>query len=203
MEPFQTAITPYMKELHGYCSYLASSSWDAEDLVQETILRMLRHYRKTGKVIDSKNWMFTVARNIWIDQHRKNKSRASTVPIESMTFVVQSADYISIRTTMEWMSDCLSDREIRMLILYEVYRYTYREIAHANSCTVSTVKMVLYHAKRRLKTEVEESAPEMASRKETKEAELAGGKGKPQSLHRSYQVEYWTKRLVQFDAGMM
>lgn len=202
MDTFQTAVTPYMKELHGYCSYLASSSWDAEDLVQETMLRMLGHYRKTGKVIGSKNWMFTVARNIWIDQHRKNKSRASTVPIESMTFVVQSADYISIRTTMEWMSDYLSDREIRMLILYEVYRYTYREIAQANNCTVSTVKMVLYHAKRRLKTAVE-GMPQSSSRNETKEAGRTAGKAKLPSLHRTYQVEYWTKRLVQFDAGMM
>ncbi|WP_028559578.1 RNA polymerase sigma factor [Paenibacillus pinihumi] len=203
MERFEQAVAPYLTDLQGYCSYLTASGWDAEDLYQETMLRLLGHFKKTGKVAPSKSWIITVARNIWIDQHRKNKGLTATVPIENMTFVVQSVDYVSIRITLEWITEYLSDREIRMLILYEVYRYTYREIAEAHSCTVSTVKMVLYHAKQKLKVAVESgklqdypaAAPALFGSSDSKRNR------KP--IKRTYQIDYWTQKLVHFDAGIM
>ncbi|RXZ77466.1 RNA polymerase sigma factor [Paenibacillaceae bacterium] len=203
MERFEQAVTPYLNGLHSYCCYLAASQWDAEDLYQETLLRLLGHFKKTGKVPPSKIWMNTAARNMWIDQHRRNKGLTATVPIENMTFVVQSVNYVSIRTTLEWITEYLSDREIRILILNEVYRYTYREIAGAHSCSVSTVRMVLYHAKQKLKLALETdklqdyppSAPAVFG--------ASDGKRSRKRIKRTYQIDYWTQKLVHFDAGIM
>ncbi|MFF2482759.1 RNA polymerase sigma factor [Paenibacillus sp. NPDC058071] len=203
MERFERAIAPYLNDLYGYCCYMATSQWDAEDLYQETLLRLLGHFKKTGKAAPSKSWIMTVARNIWIDQHRKNKGLTATVPIENMKFVMQSADYVSIRTTLEWMTEYLSEREIRMLILYVVYRYTYKEIAEASSSTVSAVKMVLYHAKQKLKG-TEESV--MLQGYMAAAASAGGASSRNRSrkpLKRTYQIDYWTQKLVRFNAGVM
>jgi len=204
MKLFEQAVAPYLDDLHGHCCYLVASQWDAEDLYQETLLRLLGHFKKTGNVPPSKSWVTTVARNIWIDQYRRSKGRMPTVPIEDMTFIDQSVNYVSIRTTMEWMMDYLSDREIRILILNEVYQYTYREIAEAHSCTISTVRMVLYYAKQKLKVAAE--SDRLQDYPNAAPALLNGVSNSRRSrkpIKRTYQIDYWTQKLIYFDAGIM
>jgi len=204
MERFEQALAPYLNDLHIHCSYLVASQWDVEDLYQETLLRLLGHFKKTGKVPPSKSWITTVARNIWIDQYRRSKGRTPTVPIDDMTIVDHSVNYVSIRTTLEWMLEYLTDREIRILILNEVYQYTYREIAEAHSCTISTVRMVLYYAKQKLKVAVvSDKLQDYSTAAPAIFDGASNSKRYRKPNKRSYQIDYWTQKLVYFEAGII
>ncbi|MFD0883651.1 sigma factor, partial [Streptosporangium algeriense] len=60
--------------LYGYVLRLTGDSGRAEDVVQETLLRAWRHPDAlSGKPIRA--WLFTVARNLVVDQHRARKAR--------------------------------------------------------------------------------------------------------------------------------
>ena len=51
----------------------------AQDLVQETFLRILRSAHRYRPEAKFKTFLFTVARNLWIDQHRSRKAAPRTI----------------------------------------------------------------------------------------------------------------------------
>src|SRR5438105_2624053 len=59
-------------DLYRYCRHLCSSVWDAEDLVQETLLHA---YAKLGltyfEVSDWRAYLFRSASNIWLNEQRR------------------------------------------------------------------------------------------------------------------------------------
>ena len=74
-------IEPVRPALYRYCRRLARDVWDAEDLLQETLLRGFGaigrgdlHGDGSG-VRDTRAYLFRVATNLWIDQLRHNEAR--------------------------------------------------------------------------------------------------------------------------------
>ena len=71
---FLQRTEPLRPELYRYCRALTGSAWDAEDLVQDTLLRA---FAKLGEVplrIESpKAYLFRVASNLWIDHCRRTE----------------------------------------------------------------------------------------------------------------------------------
>ncbi|WP_455432367.1 sigma factor [Thermocatellispora tengchongensis] len=60
--------------LYGYVLRLTGDPGRAEDVVQETLLRAWRHPDAlAGRPVRA--WLFTVARNLVVDQHRARRSR--------------------------------------------------------------------------------------------------------------------------------
>jgi RNA polymerase sigma-70 factor (ECF subfamily) len=128
----------------------------------------------------SKALLATTARHLWIDQHRKRVRMAPVMSIEDVRLVERSLDYVELRALVEWLTAHLSEKQMRMLLLAEVYRYTYQEIAEEMNCTVPAVKMVLHRSKRLLRTAGEEQA--------VRQDRLA-------------EVEQWTRELMYSRTG--
>ncbi|QHT63037.1 RNA polymerase sigma factor [Paenibacillus lycopersici] len=153
MEPwteFEEAVMPHLKHIRAYCGYLTSSKWEAEDLLQEALLRAFKHYRDTGKLRHPRSLLYKIARNLQIDAHRRR--RATNVPLdEALQQQHYDPDYVSVRGILEWMSEHLSERETEMLLMKEVFDYTYQDIADVLHCTVPAVKMVLHRSKNALR----------------------------------------------------
>jgi RNA polymerase sigma-70 factor (ECF subfamily) len=60
--------------LWGFCLHLTSDPVRAEDVVQETLLRAWTHYEALDEARGSvRSWLFTVARNIVIDEWRSKR----------------------------------------------------------------------------------------------------------------------------------
>jgi len=74
-QPQQTLdFGEYLDGLYGYAMVLSRNRTEAEDLVQETCLRALRavgRLRTNGNV---KSWLFTILRNIWLNQVRQRRT---------------------------------------------------------------------------------------------------------------------------------
>jgi len=75
-------ITALLPRLRRFALTLTGKPSDADDLVQDTVERALRHLHQweSGTRLDS--WMFRIAQNLFIDQVR-SKKRASAVMVSS------------------------------------------------------------------------------------------------------------------------
>ncbi|MBB6454475.1 RNA polymerase sigma-70 factor (ECF subfamily) [Salirhabdus euzebyi] len=65
----------YNKDLFKFLMYMGVNKEQAEDLVQDVFLRVLKAQDDCQKVNNEKTWLFTIARNIVIDHFRKQGKR--------------------------------------------------------------------------------------------------------------------------------
>ena len=74
----------YAAALWGFCLHLTSDPVRAEDVAQETLLRAWRHSQSSTVAPAVRAWLFTVARNIVIDEWRstgrRTRHRSAEVP---------------------------------------------------------------------------------------------------------------------------
>jgi RNA polymerase sigma-70 factor (ECF subfamily) len=85
-----TELEPFRRELTGYCYRMLGSGFEAEDAVQETMLRAWRHADRFEGRSGVRSWLYKIATNVCIDMHRQVQRRARPVdlgpaspPIES------------------------------------------------------------------------------------------------------------------------
>ncbi len=81
--PFADVVDTNAGALYGYCLRLARSREDAEDLLQETLLRAMKAYSGLREPERSRAWLFTIATNAWRDRERARGRRPATVPLDS------------------------------------------------------------------------------------------------------------------------
>ena len=68
--------------LYGYCVRLTNDRTDAEDLVQDTLLRAMRAYPGLRDEKKVKSWLFTIATNGWRDLCRARGRTLATVSLD-------------------------------------------------------------------------------------------------------------------------
>src|SRR5438876_8997319 len=65
---------PLRPDLHRYCRALTGSVWDAEDLVQDTLLRAFAKLGEVSLRVDNpKAYLFRIASNLWVDHFRRTE----------------------------------------------------------------------------------------------------------------------------------
>lgn len=81
-DPFADLVTPHLDALYGYCLRLSNRAPDAEDLLQETLLRGLRARDGLRDASRVRPWLFTIATNAWRDRQRARGREVSTVSLD-------------------------------------------------------------------------------------------------------------------------
>jgi RNA polymerase sigma-70 factor (ECF subfamily) len=78
--PALTDLEPFRRELTGYCYRMLGSGFEAEDAVQETMVRAWRHAEGFEGRSSIRSWLYRIATNVCIDMHRQVQRRA--MPME-------------------------------------------------------------------------------------------------------------------------
>ena len=78
---FERDAVPLLDVLYGAARRLTPSRADAEDLVQDTMLRSYSQFRLFREGTHLKAWLMRIMHNTWINNHRKRQSR----PMEQLT----------------------------------------------------------------------------------------------------------------------
>lgn len=81
-QPFSGLLDDHGDALYGYCLHLARHQADAEDLLQETLMRAMRGRDRLRDPMRVRPWLFTIATNAWRDRQRALSRRPATVPLD-------------------------------------------------------------------------------------------------------------------------
>jgi RNA polymerase sigma-70 factor (ECF subfamily) len=152
----------YLDGLYSYALVLTRNHAEAADLVQETYVRAIPAMGRLRADSNTKGWLFTVLRNVWLNQLRKWRNGPQTIRIEvgdgvADCIVEPSMDahdlYVSkleaeqVRAAIQGLPEDF--REIILLREYE--DLSYQEIANVLDCPVGTVMSRLGRARAKLR----------------------------------------------------
>jgi RNA polymerase sigma-70 factor (ECF subfamily) len=80
---FAAVAREQLDGLYGYCARLTNNRNEAEDLVQDTLLRAMRAYPDLRDRARVKGWLFAIATNAWRDLGRAHRRTPPTVSLDS------------------------------------------------------------------------------------------------------------------------
>jgi RNA polymerase sigma-70 factor, ECF subfamily len=158
----ETDLLRFIDGLYGYAMAITRNRTDAEDLVQETYLRAIPRMRSLRPESNLKSWLFTILRNIYLNQLRKQRLAPKVLEIDAdentANIVVETSKdplerYVSM-AERDWVLKAIQQlpsmfREIVVLREYE--DLSYQEIAGILDCPVGTVMSRLARARSKLR----------------------------------------------------
>ncbi|MGK7370314.1 MAG: sigma-70 family RNA polymerase sigma factor, partial [Candidatus Halalkalibacterium sp. M3_1C_030] len=109
-EDFEEEIIPHLDAMYNFALRLTSDPNDAEDLVQDTIVKAYRFFSSYEKGTNAKAWLFRILKNSYINNYRKKSKQPNQVDYDEV-----SSFYETIRADRTDTSD-LEDRMFRELI---------------------------------------------------------------------------------------
>lgn len=151
----------YGREIHAYLWRMLGDSQDAEDCLQETFLRALRH-RSAEPILQPRAWLYAVAGNVGKSQLRRRRAetdrRASLeddVPAPSFDFAQDGRDRSeAVRRAVE----SLPARQREALLLRRYQGLTYEEVARVMGGSSQAARANVYQAVHKLKGVFSEEA---------------------------------------------
>ena len=160
---FEIMIQRYHPAIFNHLECLLKDRVKAEDLTQETFLKLYRQVKDRQIPLNTRAWLFSVANNLCRDYwrsagYRKEMQILDQLP-EQRDRKGQVIDILEFRENRSEMVSLLkelpeSQRQIVYLRFYNELKL--KEIASELACPVGTVKSRLFHALRFLKSRIEE-----------------------------------------------
>ena len=169
---FEREALVHMDAVYRVALRLAGNAADADDLVQETMLKAYRSWHQYQQGTNAKGWLLTILRNSFINEYRRRTRHPETVDVDTIEpFAVLSED--QDEDPQGRFFDQIVDEEVQRavdglpevfreaLVLSDVEGLNYQEIAGILGVPVGTVKSRLFRARRLLKERLYRYAVEM------------------------------------------
>ncbi|MEU6093863.1 sigma-70 family RNA polymerase sigma factor [Streptomyces sp. NPDC047079] len=101
VEDLDVRLEKHRTELTGYCYRMLGSSFEAEDAVQETMVRAWRSYEKFEGRSSLRSWLYRIATNVCLDMMSAGNRRARPMDLTESTPLAQAA--LSPRPDSTWL----------------------------------------------------------------------------------------------------
>jgi RNA polymerase sigma-70 factor, ECF subfamily len=153
-------VDEYAGTLYRVAYSVLRNAADAEDAVQETYLRVLRHRDGLAEIRDPRVWLVRIVWNVVLDRKRRVKTRPETddiadlarmLPATGLTAEERVASSQHHEHVLRAVSQ-LPEKEQRVLILSAFEELSSVEIAQVLGTTESTIRSRLFRARRLLST---------------------------------------------------
>jgi RNA polymerase sigma-70 factor (ECF subfamily) len=140
-------------QLHRFFMAQYASRSDADDLLQETWLRIhrVRHTYRPGEPVLP--WFYAIARRVRIDHYRKaSRTTARERPLEEVSDVAAALPGEEAQAEdLETLLASLSESQREVIRMMKVAGMSLEEVARATSCSVGSVKQKVHRAYRHLR----------------------------------------------------
>ena len=154
---FNLKIDQISQFLHSFALNLTKNSEDAKDLYQETTYRALVNKDKFAPDTNLKAWLFTIMKNIFINNYRK-RMKANTImdATNNLYFINSASAEINQGETniflqeLNYMIDNL-DESLRIPFIMHYEGFKYQEIAEELDLPLGTIKSRIFFARKELK----------------------------------------------------
>ncbi|MGH0032855.1 MAG: RNA polymerase sigma factor [Myxococcota bacterium] len=155
---FIETFEPLRPELYRYCRGLTRSPWDAEDLVQDTLMRA---FSTMGDVYPAlrnpRAWLLRVASNLWIDRLRRTRELALGELPEPAAEPQGPSD---TRAAAAALIGDLGPQERAAVLLKDVFDFRLAEIAEVLGTTTGAVKSALHRGRGKLSDDADPKGAE-------------------------------------------
>ncbi|MDI6400501.1 sigma-70 family RNA polymerase sigma factor [Balneolaceae bacterium ANBcel3] len=162
---FDEEILPHLDALYGFARKLTSSEADAEDLVQDTIVKAYRFFNSYEKGTNAKGWLFRIMKNSYINLYRKVSKQPAKVDYDEIEPFYESirseqSNTTDMESTMfgSMMGDEITEALTRIpedfrtvVLLCDVEGFSYEEIANMLDVPIGTIRSRLHRGRNLLK----------------------------------------------------
>ena len=158
---FEREALVHLDSLYRVALRLTGNAAEADDLVQETMLKAYRAWHQFERGTNAKGWLLTILRHAFINEYRRRTRHPETVDIDAIepfsvfqevqdddpqgTFFDRIVDDEVLRAI-----DTLPEQFRETVVLSDVEGMSYEEIARVLEVPVGTVKSRLFRARRML-----------------------------------------------------
>lgn len=168
---FESQALPHLDALYRFALHLGGERMRAEDLVQDTMLKAIRAWEQFEPGTNIRAWLMTILRNQFINECRKSRRTPPTVHLEDTNRreiyqVVGEADpegtFFSQIIDEQVMNaiDALPPEYRAALVLSDMERMSYAEIAEVLGIPLGTVKSRISRARRHVQAALVDYAVE-------------------------------------------
>lgn len=158
MEAFHELYESASKSVYGFALSILKNSHDAEDVLQETFLKV--YYSSAEYVPQGKPmaWIFTITRNLALTKLRENSKRTDYDDAHPESIDFSSVSSADERMLIESVFSVLTDEEKQVLVLHAVSGMKHREIASVLELPLNTVLSKYHRAVKKLRNAVGEES---------------------------------------------
>ncbi len=165
---FERDVLPLDQQLFSAAMRLTHNTQDAEDLLQDVMLRAYLGFDSFRDGTSLKAWLYRILRNAWISHYRKKKCRPDEISVECLSEPHRSAVILRASKASPSAEDSALDdmtdeevttalsalrEDVRTTVYYaDVLELTCREIAAITNCPLGTVMSRLHRGRKLLRT---------------------------------------------------
>lgn len=171
-DDFNEEIIPHLDALYNFALRLTSDPNEAEDLVQDTVVKAYRFFSSYEKGTNAKAWLFRILKNSYINNYRKKSKKPQQVDYDEVstfyeTVRAERTDTSDLEDKMyrELMDDDITGaleqlpEDFRTVVLLcDVEGFTYEEIANMLDVPIGTIRSRLHRGRNLLKAQLMEYA---------------------------------------------
>jgi RNA polymerase sigma-70 factor, ECF subfamily len=163
---FNAEMIPHLDALYNFAIRLSADPNDAEDLVQDTIVKAYRFFSSYERGTNAKAWLFRILKNSYINNYRKVSKQPYKVDYDEISSYYETVRSDRSDTTdMEQIiyREMLDDEVTRALnrlpedfrtvvLLCDIEGFTYEEIANMLDVPIGTIRSRLHRGRNLLRS---------------------------------------------------
>lgn len=160
---FQNRLVGLQSNLLNFAYQLTTNREQAEDLLQDTTLKALDNQDKYVENVNFKGWIFTIMRNIFINNYRQTVRKATVIDQTEDLYHLNVSQDSGINTpegsyAVKEISGALNafSEEYRVPFNMFVAGYKYNEIAEKLNLPLGTVKSRIFFARKQLRQQLKD-----------------------------------------------
>jgi RNA polymerase sigma-70 factor (ECF subfamily) len=170
-EVFEREALPHLDTVYRVALRLAGDPHDADDLVQETLLRALRGWHQYRPGTNIRAWLLTILQHAFINRYRRDRRRGEVADVHEIEPFTAFPDAPDTDPEDDFFAQIVDDQVLRaidalppdyreVLVLSDLEGLPYAEIAGIVGAPVGTVKSRLFRARRHLQRQLYDYAVE-------------------------------------------
>jgi RNA polymerase sigma-70 factor, ECF subfamily len=145
-------VVSRMPAMRALARLLTRNATEADDLLQDALLKALANIDKFEPGTNTRAWLFTILRNTFYNsiRRRQNERRAMTAISRNLYAQDANQEWTVQIAELENDIELLPDEQREAIILVGAVGLSYEEAAEICQCALGTIKSRVYRAREKL-----------------------------------------------------